>query len=143
MLEELRHAPVHRGSILDSGRFDILLKELKSVLSLCCDILISDSFVEYALFSIQEASSYPMTGAVFYESGFFALQRLVRDFLREAEFQEIIHLENAEVSASVLLSQLHGSWFMRRLLKNDRPTAREISDLVEISMSIFASSLSV
>jgi len=71
-----------------------------------------------------------------------ALQRLVHEFLNEVEVQGIICLENAEISASVLLSQLHGSWFMRRILKIDRPTAHEISDQVEIAMNIFTSSLS-
>lgn len=142
MPAELSHAPAHRGIVLDDRRFDILLKELKSVLCSCCDILISDGFVDYALFSIQEADSHPMTGKAFYETGFSALQRLVHEFLNEVEVQGIICLENAEVSASVLLSQLHGSWFMRRILKIDRPTAHEISDQVEIAMNIFTSSLS-
>lgn len=142
MLAEMTHAPALRGMILDSRRFDILHKELKTVLSSCCDILTSDSFVDYALFSIQESNSYPMTGTAFYKTGFSALQNLLREFLCQGETLGIIYLEDAEVTASVLLSQLHGSWFMRRLLKIDRPTAREITDLVEIAMSIFRSNLS-
>lgn len=142
MLDGQRPSPALRGVLRDPSRADLFLAELRTVLLSCGRVLISDSFLAYAAFTVKERDAIPKIGQTFYESGLAAFQQLIRTFLAEAETQGVVMLEDAEGAAWTILSLICGCSLLRGILTGGTIPDAELVANVDNAVDLFADCLS-
>lgn len=141
MLDGDRPVPSLRGTVRDTTRAPLFLRELGAVLLACGHSVAAENFQKYAIFTVTERNTLPRLGETFYDTGLAAFQKLVRTFLEQAEREGILTVDDLDGAAWGLLSLVCGCVLLRSVVTGHPIPPSELAANVHLAVDTFTAAL--